>query len=206
MSNRMTEAEAEAMYGRFKLLIAIIVIVPAVLLAAFVEFRFRSIEQSNPFRTPGQRDEARVEVDQLPWQPAEGQRLYVPAYSQVYHQEGKPYLLTVTLNIRNTDVDHEIVVTSVRYFDTGGREIRSLLAKPVRLAALAATEFVIEKDDQDGGSGACFIVEWMAGQAVTPPIVETVNVDTSGGQGISFVVPAVVLSKDVSDLQPIAEQ
>ena len=101
-------------------------------------------------------------------------------------------MLTVTLNIRNTNVDREIVVTSVRYYDTGGKELRSLLDKPLKLSPMATTEFVIGRDDEAGGSGASFLVEWKAGTKVTPPLVETVNIDTSSKHGLAFIAPAIV--------------
>ena len=47
----------------------------------------------------------------------------------------------------------------MRYFDTAGRKVRSLLEKPLRLSPLAATKFVIERSDKTGGSGASFLVE-----------------------------------------------
>ena len=199
MSNRITENQADKISRQIKLLVFLFVILPMLLLAGFVEYRFRSIENSLPDHSPSRRDEARTELDALPWHPVQGQRLYVPAYSHVYHQEGNPYLLTVTLNIRNTDVENEIVVTSARYFDSRGKELRSMLAKPLRLSPLAATEFVIERDDKAGGSGASFIVEWQAGTKVNQPIVETVMVDTSNSQGISFIASAVVLTEAANE-------
>lgn len=101
-------------------------------------------------------------------------------------------MLSVTLNIRNTDIDGEIVVTSVRYFDTGGKDLRPLLDKPLKPSPMAATEFVIGRDDGAGGSGASFLVEWKAGTKVTPPLVETLNIDTSSKHGLSFIAPAIV--------------
>ncbi len=198
MSGRINEEQADKISRQIKLVIFLFVIVPIILLVLFIEFRFRSIESSIPYQTPSLRDEARMEIDVMPWRPVEGQRLYVPAYSHVYHQQGDPYLLTVTLNIRNTDVAHEIVVSSVRYFDTGGKEVRSMLTRPLRLSPLAATEFVIERDDKAGGSGASFIVEWQAGTEVNQPLVETIMIDTRGQQGISFIAHAVVLSEGPS--------
>ncbi len=195
MANRVSEVQAEKISIQVKLLIFMIVIVPIVSMLLFVEFRFRSIESSIPYQTPSLRDEARMEIDVIPWQPVDGQRLYVPAYSHVYHQKGDPYLLTVTLNIRNTDTDNEIVVTSVRYFDTAGKELRSMLDKPLKLSPLAATEFVIEREDYAGGSRASFIVEWQAGTQVNPPLVETIMIDTQKQQGISFIAHAVVLNE-----------
>ncbi|QDV68791.1 hypothetical protein Poly24_25040 [Rosistilla carotiformis] len=178
-----------------KLLSFLFVIVPIILLVLFLEFRFRSIEQNIPYQEPSLRDEARMEIESMPWRPVQGQRLYVPVYSHVYHQKGEPYFLTATLNIRNTDTEHEIVVTSVRYFNTAGKEVRSMLQKPLRIGPLAATEFVIQRDDKVGGSGASFIVEWQAGTEVNQPLVETVMIDTRGQQGISFIARAIVLSE-----------
>ena len=57
----------------------------------------------------------------------EGQVVYVPAYSHVYQGAGDPYLLTITLSVRNTSISEEIVVDSIRYFDTNGVKIRSYL-------------------------------------------------------------------------------
>ncbi|MCO8120896.1 DUF3124 domain-containing protein [Stieleria sp. TO1_6] len=199
MSNRVSEEQAEKITKQIKLLIFMFVIVPIVVLVFFIEFRFRTLQSNIPHQTPSLRDEARMEIDVMPWHPVDGQRLYVPAYSHVYHQKAEPYLLTVTLNIRNTDADDEIVVTSVRFFDTAGKELRSMLKKPLRLGPLAATEFVIEREDQSGGSGASFIVEWKAGTQVNQPLVETVMIDTRGQQGISFIASAVVLSEGTSE-------
>ncbi|WP_404306970.1 DUF3124 domain-containing protein [Neorhodopirellula lusitana] len=197
MSTEVNQELTDKIASRMKLLVFVLVVVPMILMAIYTEYRFRSIKAIVPYQTAGERDEARMELDVIPFHPVVGQRLYVPAYSHIYHQEGDPYLLTVTLNIRNTDMDNEIVVTSVRYFDTGGKELRSLLTKPLLLSKLAATEFVIARDDKSGGSGSSFIVEWQAGSEVSQPIVETVMVDTSSTQGISFTASAVVLSEDV---------
>ncbi|KLU07407.1 hypothetical protein RISK_000485 [Rhodopirellula islandica] len=205
MPTPFSEERAEQISRHLKLLTFLFVIVPIVLLVIFIEFRFRSIEENLPLQSPSVRDEARRELDTMPWHPVTGQRLYVPAYSHVYHQKGDPYLLTVTLNVRNTDVDNEIVITSVRYYDTSGKEIRSLLQKPLQLAPLAATEFVIQRDDKTGGSGASFLVEWQAGTEVNQPIVETVMVDTSNTQGISFTASAVAISGNLPATQGATE-
>jgi hypothetical protein len=197
MAGRISEQQSDKISRQIKLVMFLFVIVPIVLLVLFIEFRFRSIE-AIPYQAPSLLDEARMEIDVMPWHPVEGQRLYVPAYSHVYHQKGEPYFLTVTLNIRNTDTEHEIVVSSVRYFDTSGKVVRSMLKKPLRLGPLAATEFVIERDDKAGGSGASFIVDWQAGTEVNQPLVETVMIDAKGQQGISFIAHAVVLSEEPS--------
>ena len=127
------------------------------------------------------------------------QAVYVPAYSHVYHQDGRPLLLTVTLSVRNTDRDHEIALTSVRYYDSRGIEVSSHLDKPLRLKPLATAEFLIGRDDTSGGSSASFIVEWAADQTATQPIIETVMIDTERQQGISFERRGEVLANPQFD-------
>lgn len=136
----------------------------------------------------------RNDLYHLTAQPVEGQIVYVPAYSHVYHGKGEPYQLTITLSVRNTSMDQEIVVTSIRYFDTHGKEVKAYLDKPVRLPALGTTEVVVERDDTSGGSGANFLVEWHATTPVTEPIIEAVMISTSSRQGISFARRGSVIS------------
>ena len=126
-----------------------------------------------------------------------GQTIYVPIYSHVYFQNKSRMLnLTATLSIRNTDSIHSIAVTAVRYYDTHGRLVRQYIEQPLRLAALATTEFLVEEKDTQGGSGANFIVEWNATELVTEPIVEAVLVNSSLGIGFAFVSPGRVIKNN----------
>ena len=127
--------------------------------------------------------------------PSVGQVVYVPAYSHVYESEGKPYLLTTTLSIRNVSMEHELIVKAIRYFDTRGIERRSFLKKPVRLQALGTTEVLVERSDVSGGSGANFLVEWYATSPVNAPVIEAVMIDTTSQQGISFARRGVVINE-----------
>tara|TARA_R110002049_G_scaffold182485_2_gene350380 strand:+ start:124248 stop:124853 length:606 start_codon:yes stop_codon:yes gene_type:complete len=199
---KLTNDSENQIIRNIKFIVFLTVVVPMVVLAIFMELRFDSIEEGLQFHHPGMRDSARSDIDTLPWHPIQGQTLYVPAYSHIYHQSGKPRLLAVTLCARNTDRENEIVLTSVRYFDTSGKELRSFIEKPLRLGPLASTEFVIEQDDKSGGSGASFIVEWKAGLPVSVPVVETVMIDTSNAQGISFARSATVLEETAPTVDP----
>lgn len=155
-----------------------------------------SLSHSPPEQLPTE-EGGRSDLIHLTANPVEGQVVYVPAYSHIYHGEGKPYLLTITLSVRNTSQDREIVVQSVRYFDTRGKEVKSYLEKPVRLPALGTTEVIVNRDDATGGSGANFLVQWYADQPVTEPIIEAVMIDTNSQQGISFVRRGSVISEGV---------
>jgi len=116
----------------------------------------------------------------------QGQIIYVPAYSHIYEGKGDQYLLSVTLSIRNTSLTTPILIRSIRYHDSVGKLVKEYAKGYSRLAPLASTEFFIPDQDTSGGAGANFIVEWVAEQTVTEPIVETVMISTSFQQGISF--------------------
>ena len=103
--------------------------------------------------------------------------------------------LSATLSIRNTDLTHSIIITSVQYYDTDGQLVRKDVESPVELKPLASTDFFIAADDTSGGSGANFIVEWVAEKKVYEPVIEAVMIGTSSQQGISFVSPAKVLKQ-----------
>jgi hypothetical protein len=54
----------------------------------------------------------------------------------------------------------------------------------------------VEKTDVEGGSGANFIVEWTAEEAVNRPVIEAVMIGTGDSYNVSFT----------SRGQPIARQ
>lgn len=123
-----------------------------------------------------------------------GQTVYVPVYSHIYHQDGTRELnLTATLSIRNTDPEHTITVTAVRYFDSSGSLVRSYLDQPLVLQPLASKSYVVEERDKAGGVGANFIVQCQAGTIVSTPIIEAVMISTASTQGLSFVTRGEVV-------------
>ena len=116
-----------------------------------------------------------------------GQMIYVPAYSHIYSGDrAKPFLLTVTLSIRNIDLKHAITVTAVDYYETQGALLKSFLEKPITLKPLASIRYIIPEQDKAGGSGANFIVTWESCDRVNAPVVEAVMIGTQSQQGVSF--------------------
>jgi hypothetical protein len=121
-----------------------------------------------------------------------GQMLYVPAYSHIYSGNSeKPFLLTVILSIRNTNLTEEITVTTADYYETQGKKLRPFVTAPVILKPLESIRYVIPEKDKSGGSGANFIVKWQAAKPVNQPVVETIMIGTQTQQGISFTSRAV---------------
>jgi len=118
---------------------------------------------------------------------SKGQLVYVPAYSHIYSGDReRPFLLTVTLSIRNIDPIHQIRITVVDYYETQGKLLRKKLDKPLTLNPLESLRYVIPESDKSGGSGANFIVEWYSDIPVNQPIIESVMIGAKSGQGISF--------------------
>ena len=116
-----------------------------------------------------------------------GQTIYVPAYSHIYvGDREQPFLLTVTVSLRNVDTKHRITLTAVNYYDTQGRLLKKYLPQPLVLKPLESTRYVVPQQDKTGGSGANFIVEWQAEKPVNAPIVEAVMIGAASQQGISF--------------------
>jgi hypothetical protein len=113
---------------------------------------------------------------------------YVPVYSHIYYDGGRPYLLETTLSIRNVDPNEPVYVSKADFYDTDGTLSKSKIDRLVKLAPLQTIEFLIERQDVSGGSGANFIVEWHAANKSThAPLIEAVMVGRSGTNAISFV-------------------
>ena len=118
---------------------------------------------------------------------SDGQTIYVPAYSHIYSGDREsPFLLTVTLSIRNIDPKGQIKITTVDYYETKGNLLKKYLDKPVTLNPLESIRYIIQERDKAGGSGANFIVGWKSDLLVNPPIVESIMIGTQSQQGLSF--------------------
>ena len=118
---------------------------------------------------------------------SKGQTVYIPVYAQIYHGfKERPFDLTVTVSIRNTDPNNAITVLSADHYDSNAKLIRKYVEKPVQLNAMTSTRYIIKQSDKIVGSGASFIVKWKADHSVNPPIIESVMIGTEGQQGLSF--------------------
>ncbi len=129
------------------------------------------------------------------------QAIYVPLYSHIYADErfkDKPFALTATLFIRNTDPKASLVLDIVDYYDSHGKKLRSYIDKPVPVGPLASVRFIVPESDKEGGSGAKFLVHWRAAKPVTEPIVESVMIGTKMQQGISFISQGRVIDGTIT--------
>lgn len=125
-----------------------------------------------------------------------GQTIYVPAYSEVLvGGRGLAHELMVTLAVHNTDLDASIILQSVQYYDINGDLVRDYVEDPIEVTSLATTGFLVEDGDSSGGWGSNFVVEWVAEEPVSEPIIEAIMVSTSGTQGISMISLGRVISQ-----------
>ena len=129
-------------------------------------------------RIPGVADSAHPRIRQV---------VYVPIYSHIYWDRNRHINLAATLSVRNTDPERSLTLTAVQYFNTAGRLVRVYRQRPLTLAPLASTEFIVAQQDTVGGSGANFLVEWTAEGRITEPVIEAVMVSASGSLEFSFV-------------------
>ena len=119
-----------------------------------------------------------------------GQTVYVPVYSHIFADDryrDRPFLLTATLSVRNTDPERPFTLRRVDYYDSEGALLQRYLGAPITLAPLASTHYIVPESEAKGGAGAKFLIEWQAPAAVSEPIIEAVMIGTKLQQGISFI-------------------
>ncbi len=115
-----------------------------------------------------------------------GQVLYMPIYSNLPYLGSKGYDVSALLAVHNTDLNHQIKITKVIYFNTSGRVVKQYLSEDRLLAPLATEIFTVSKKDKSG-TGANFLLEWIADQPVNEPLIESVMTDLTGTIGLSFL-------------------
>lgn len=170
---------------RIPMTLSVIGAIAMVAVAAFMMYvgsRLETIQDRVAFQPPQALPRAAASVPAT----STGRAVYVPAYSHIYSRGGQAILLEVTLSVRNTDPQLPIRIDQVRYYDTAGRRIRDFGMEPLTLGPLQTASYLVEKRDVSGGSGANFIVEWSADEAVNPPIFEAVMIGVDNSQSVSF--------------------
>ena len=126
-----------------------------------------------------------------------GQTVYVAIYSNVFiGPKEHPFKLTATLSIRNTDLHNSLNLLSVEYFDNNGKTLKEYVNTPIALAPLASRHFSVKESGEPGGFGANFIVRWKSAKEINAPIIQSVMIGGTSGQGISFVSEGVAIDEN----------
>ena len=132
-----------------------------------------------------------------------GQTLYLPIYSHIWHGDvvvDHKYPLksqvSALVSLRNTSLKTPISIRSARYYSTAGKLLREYAPKPVVIPPMGTHELFVERREEQGGSGANFVIEWQAADATNPPVVEAVHAEIKGHQTLTFITSARPIQAD----------
>ena len=162
----------------------------SILFSAFAILLFLSCENPDPNLDKKGKDELKALEVERPIGKAEKNFqdvIYVPIYSDIYGDQQNPkILLAATLSIRNTSIEDSLLITKIDYFDTQGKLVRSYVENLISLPPMATINYVIDRDDDTGGSGANFIVELSSRNKNIRPLIQAIMVGNTGNKGFSF--------------------
>jgi hypothetical protein len=114
--------------------------------------------------------------------------VYVPIYSDIYiNRLNQKALLSATLSIRNTSLSDSLFVSTIDYYNTEGQLVKNFIKHPIGLAPMATVNYVIEKEDTSGGSGANFIVKLNSDKDINP-LIEAIMIADNGNKSFAFSV------------------
>lgn len=115
-------------------------------------------------------------------------RVYVPIYSDIYVDiQNQKNLLSATLSIRNTSDSDTLFISKLEYYNTAGELVRNYLDTNniVAIPEMGTINYVIEREDETGGSGANFIIESYA-NSMMDPIFQAIMIGEYANKGFSF--------------------
>lgn len=113
--------------------------------------------------------------------------IYVPIYSDIYIDTANPqHLLSATLSIRNTSFNDTLYVSKIDYYDTNGSLARQYIDKTISINPMGTVNYVIEKEDTVGGSGANFIIELRSKSYDINPLIQAIMIGQLSNKSFSF--------------------
>lgn len=118
-------------------------------------------------------------------------KVYVPVYSDIYQRtRNDRTLLTSTLSIHNTSETDTLYISRLDYYNTEGKLVRKYIESTIFLNTFETIEYVVDEEDNTGGSGANFIIEWYGNEKLNP-IFQAVMVGGLGNKSFSFTTDGV---------------
>jgi hypothetical protein len=112
----------------------------------------------------------------LPTKMISGQLLYLPVYSNIPYQiDTIKFDMSAFIAIHNTDLTNSIKLTKVLYFNQEGKLVNDYLKyQNIEIDPLATKDFYVPYEDQSG-TGANFLIEWIADTLVNEPLIESIT-------------------------------
>lgn len=123
--------------------------------------------------------------------------VYVPAYSDIYYEteENKTYL-TVILSLRNICFTDTLYFDKIEYYSSSGVLLREYIDKVLVLRPMESMEFIVESAEKKGGSGANFVVSYLAKEKLkNPPLIETIMMGNLDNYRFSFSSRGIEINK-----------
>ena len=115
------------------------------------------------------------------------QTFYVPIYSDIYtDRDNRKVLLSATLSVRNTTLKKSLYINKIDYYGTHGELVKSYLTETIELPAMATLNYIVEKEEDKGGSGANFIIEVEGIDETVKPVIEAVMIGNFSNKGFAF--------------------
>ena len=115
------------------------------------------------------------------------QTFYVPIYSDIYtDRDNRKVLLSATLSVRNTTIKKSLYINKIDYYSTDGDLVKSYLTETIELPAMATLNYIVEKEEDKGGSGAKFIIEVEGVDETVKPVIEAVMIGNFSNKGFAF--------------------
>ncbi len=115
------------------------------------------------------------------------QTFYVPIYSDIYiDRENRKVLLSATLSVRNTTMTKPLYINKIDYYSTEGAFVKSYVNSPIELPAMGTLNYIVEKEEDKGGSGANFIIEVEGIDDTVKPVIEAIMIGDFSNKGFAF--------------------
>jgi len=173
----------------------------SIILVLITSFTIISCQNRNPNITSTGKDEFKSREISRPVNNNEmifEDVIYVPIYSDVYvDQQNQKCLLAATLSIRNTSFKDSLFINTIDYYDTDGRLVRKYIENTISLRPMATVNYVIEREDVSGGSGANFIVALGAKSEDVRPLIQAVMIgEASSNKGFAFAINGYSIDND----------
>ena len=130
-----------------------------------------------------------------------GQHLYLPIYAFIQYGNlekstpAKQLPVSALVSIHSTDLDKPIRLLYARYYSTEGKFPRNFVASPRVLKPMETVEFLVERRDVVGGSGANFVIQREAAVPVSPPLVQALHIEMQTNRAIVFTTDAVLIPR-----------
>ncbi len=118
---------------------------------------------------------------------------YVPVYSHIFYAQDRYLKLAITLSIRNTDLEKDLYVESIDYYNTEGKLVKQFIKQAHILEPMASVDYVVNLDDMSGGSGANFLINVASKNDITQPIVQAIMINNSGNSDLCFITQGVII-------------